>query len=96
MVELLQAVEQACNKVVPELADTHKPVPVDIGNKALSVAHTVLFALELHQVQLLTDCVHQFLPHYSSVVAVAVSLASCKDWGDLEFASYYLFLSINK
>ena len=52
---------------------------------------------EQHQVLLLTDCVHQSLPHYNSVVAEAAeSLVSCKDWGDLEFASYYLFLSINK
>ena len=63
---------------------------------ASSVVHTDLFVVPvvLRPVLLQTGCVHQFLLHCSFEV-VEVVLLACKGWEDLEFASFYHFLSIN-
>ena len=96
--EVLQQVAvPACNKVEQVLEDIDIPEFVDSCNMALSAVHIDLLEVMLvqHQGQLLMDCVHQFLQHCSSVVEVVVVLLACKGLENLEFASFYHFLSIN-
>lgn len=97
--EVLQpVVVPACNKIEPVLEGIGKPEFADSCSKALWVEHTVPELVELpvqHPVLLQTDCVHQFLLR-CSFEEVEVVLLACKGWENLEFASYYHFLSINK